>query len=343
MLLALDTAIGGQKPSAGDFYQDAGKIAVELKFEDIGTADIDRLAEEHRSKIKLLVHEGVIALEFTADVGERPKLNALQYFPNDDLLRNASETVKGMKAADLKGYIQTDMAAYADRLTEIRNLTEFRSRIEDIVAELPMEDKLAEYAPLTSGIPSSISSLLPEVIYIPAVKDLSEETRTKESAAFGKLMKAILTQIEKSQEFVRFQEAFADLNHLLNRDASTGEDKRIKELAWIENTLQNYLGEHFAEAQVTIRVGSPELKQVLSNAQIFVNDGVETPIEQKGDGIKRAMLFSLIRTYVDLQRKIKNEDESTATNVEIRPYLFLFEEPEWEQFRFVPADLAPIS
>lgn len=328
VLLALDMAMNGQKPATRDFYHNANCIVVEMTFDEVADDDLARLVDEHREKIRALVFHGSISLQYVAHKEERPTLNALQHFPQDEALRNADSLVTGKRGAELKTFIVEHYPKYAGQLEAVQNVTQFRAAIKEIITQLPAAEMVSGFAPLTTGMPNSITQLLPEIIYVPAVKDLSEETRTKETAAFGKLMKLILVQIENSEQFIKFQEAFTGLNKLLNRIPEEAEDNRIDDLSWIEGTLQKYLSEHFAEAGVSIRIGSPELKQVLSNAQIFVNDGVETPIEQKGDGIKRAMLFSLIRTYVDLQRKVRAKDQAGNPEQKIRPSLFLFEEPE---------------
>ena len=329
VLMAMDTAMGMQRPMPTDFYHDSDQMVVEMQIDGILETDLNRLVKEHKDKVRSYVFDNGVSLRYIANLHDKPKIEVLQKFPANEILRKAEEAVKGMRVPALKEFIAENLPDYADKFEDLKGITDFKERLLQIKDALPDEELTSEFAPLGTGIPTSITQLLPEVIYVPAVKDLGAETRTKESAAFGKLIKLILRQIEESEVFKKFQNSFAELNKLLNKSTSDEEeDKRISDLAWIESTLQKYLGEHFAETSVSIKIGSPELKHVLGNAEIYVDDGVETLIENKGDGIKRAMLFSLIRTYVDLQRKIGNKGKDKEEGTRIRPYLFLFEEPE---------------
>src|SRR5690606_7901044 len=73
---------------------------------------------------------------------------------------------------------------------------------------------------------------------------------------------------------------------------------------------------------------------------IYANDGVDGLIDTKGDGLRRAIVFSILRSYVDLKVQLAVDtpagDEADAApepaepRVEPAPasYLLLFEEPE---------------
>ncbi len=71
----------------------------------------------------------------------------------------------------------------------------------------------------------------------------------------------------------------------------------------------------------------PELKAILSSAEILVNDGVEGPIETKGDGLRRAIVFAILRTYVELSQPGAMSVEAQAELSHGR-HVLLFEEPE---------------
>jgi hypothetical protein len=108
----------------------------------------------------------------------------------------------------------------------------------------------------------------------------------------------------------------------------------------IESTVEKYVRESFADVALRIAIPPPELKTVFSSARIYANDGVDGLIDSKGDGLRRAIVFSILRSYVELKAKLataptKAEDaastpESAQPQVEPAPasYLLLFEEPE---------------
>ena len=67
---------------------------------------------------------------------------------------------------------------------------------------------------------------------------------------------------------------------------------------------------------------------MLSNATIVADDGVRGSVDNKGDGFKRAITFSILRSYVQLSQDStwkKDADEAKPTK---KKFLFLFEEPE---------------
>lgn len=180
--------------------------------------------------------------------------------------------------------------------------------------------------PLPTGIDRSISAMLPEPIYIQAVKDLADDTKTSESSPFGKILKILLDAIQPSlaDERELFEKLEAKLNRVILTNG-TVQDNRLPEVVTIEKTVERYLNESFKDVTINIKIPPPELKTVLSSAQIFANDGVEGIIDRKGDGLRRAIVFAILRSYVDLN----NREDLSATDASTRGnYLLLFEEPE---------------
>ncbi len=207
------------------------------------------------------------------------------------------------------------------------NQGNMREKIALLSESLPDDEKILDDLPLPTGIDRSISGMLPEPIYIPAVKDLADDIKTKEGTPFGRVLGILLKAIEPSlsEEKELFERLEAKLNRVILPDG-TLQDNRLSEVQMIEKTVEKYVQESFSNVTINIRIPPPELKTVLSSAQINANDGVEGPIETKGDGLRRAVVFSILRSYVDLKRR-----EDLVSNVgeegENR-YLLLFEEPE---------------
>lgn len=197
------------------------------------------------------------------------------------------------------------------------------------VEKLSLEELVLEDIPLPTGIDNSIRAILPEPIYIPAVKDLVDDLKTKEGASFGKLLNILLNVIE--EDLAEASETFETLRKKLNRiqqpDGSVS-DERMERVKRIESTIQANLKETFRDVRIELEIPPPEIKTVLSNASVLADDGVRGPVDNKGDGFKRAITFSILRTYVQLSqdkdwRKDVEDDKPTRER-----FLFLFEEPE---------------
>ncbi|STR23416.1 Predicted ATPase [Janthinobacterium lividum] len=181
-------------------------------------------------------------------------------------------------------------------------------------------------APLPSGIASSITALIPEAIYIPAVKNLTDDLKTTQSTSFGRLLSLLLDDM--TPDLAEVTASLGTLNRLFNRTIENGEqvDQRHAKVQNLESLVQSLLGKNFPAAKVELSVPPPDLKSILSSAQIYVDDGSRDLIDNKGDGIKRSLTFALLQAYVHqlAERHAAREDEKGIE----RPLLFLFEEPE---------------
>ncbi len=68
------------------------------------------------------------------------------------------------------------------------NQDAMRQKILEFADSLPDEQKTLVDLPLPTGIDKSIIPMLPDPIYIPAVKDLADDIKTTESTPFGKIL-----------------------------------------------------------------------------------------------------------------------------------------------------------
>ncbi len=216
-----------------------------------------------------------------------------------------------------------------------------KQKIQGLADSIPDTQKTATDYPLPTGIDKSIVSMLPDPIYIPAVKDLADDIKTTESTPFGKILAILLQAVEP--KLPDAQELFDELNSKLNRvylPDGTIVDRRLDEVKLIESTVEGYVRESFSDVDLRITIPPPELKTVFSSARIYANDGVDGPIDSKGDGLRRAIIFSILRSYVELKVRLAppstSPEEATlaaeATQPQVQPspatYLLLFEEPE---------------
>jgi putative ATP-dependent endonuclease of OLD family len=251
------------------------------------------------------------------------------------------ELMKGKKGKDISASVVHLFPEYKDHLGNLTTQKDVYAKLDEIIAELPLEQKELKLSPLPTGIENSITKFLPEPIYIAAVKDLKDDVKSKESATFGKLLSILMKFLENSQHFEKISQSFNELHALLNvvREAEQITDNRIDKLQKIEKQIGNFLSENFPKSKIEIDIPKPELKQVFANARILIDDGVRDIIETKGDGIKRAVTFALLRTYVEQLKEQKKEiaEAKKAEEVEAaepaeeineQPYIFLFEEPE---------------
>ena len=166
---------------------------------------------------------------------------------------------------------------------------------------------------------------LPEVLYIESTKKVNEETAisSKGKSIYNKIIeKIILRKIQNTeQSLTDFQDRIEAIRRKLNKFEA--QDNRFEIIKDIEVQLLQNLNKNINTEGLEIKFFTPNIRDFFSNSKIFINDGIHNSVEDKGDGLKRSLIFALFITYSNFLRGTIEEDGS-----EYRPFLFLIEEPE---------------
>lgn len=343
-LQALSLFFSGTKLAATHFFDESKPIRIAVTFEDITNADLARLADEHRTRVAGIVKNGRLVLVRTYDTTGKSSLLYNTLTPNDE--RFSSENIAALVKGGRPG--QAFVTKVVQKFPELKDIVDatmnrdaVKQKIQELADSLPDDQKTAADQPLPTGIDKSIEPMLPDPIYIPAVKDLADDIKTTESTPFGKILAILLQAVEPKLPDAKklFEELNAKLNRVQQPDG-TVVDGRLDEVKLIESTVEKYVRESFADVALRITIPPPDLKTVFSSARIYANDGVDGLIDSKGDGLRRAIVFSILRSYVELKAKLTpvatqveepaQAAEPAQPHVEPAPasYLLLFEEPE---------------
>jgi putative ATP-dependent endonuclease of OLD family len=343
-LQALTLFFSGTKLSPNHYFDESKPIRIAVSFDDITDADLARLADEHRPRVAGIVKNGRLTLVRTYDTSGKSTLVYNTLVPNDDRFSKESIAVlvKGARAG--QAFVNKVVELFPELngvIDATMNQDAVRQQIQKLADTLPDDQKISTDMPLPTGIDKSIEPMLPVPIYIPAVKDLADDIKTAESAPFGKILGILLLAVEP--KLPDAQHLFDELNTKLNRvqraDGSVV-DERLDEVKLIESTLESFVRESFADVALRIMIPPPELKTVFSSARIYADDGVDGLIDSKGDGLRRAIVFSILRSYVELKDKLTpvvTEAPTPALEADLEQpspqpapasYLLLFEEPE---------------
>jgi len=245
---------------------------------------------------------GVIAAEFTIEV----KLKGVQ----TNVSRMAEE-----HRTKLERYIVEDSI----RLKRVGTRT---PDLELSSYEIWSPAKTA-FTPLPTGIPNSIKQLLPEVIYIEAFKDPSEEAKGKSSAVLGKILKQILTAVT-AQIDIDVKDALEDALARINPAPLEGDgvDRRAEELIRVEADIRDRMREVFEDSDVRLQFQIPTFSEWLAQATMLLKDqGDWAPPESKGQGFQRALYLALLRVLAAVENVPVSESP-------IPHFLLLVEEPE---------------
>ena len=328
LLEAFVKFLKGQKLDSSDYYDESEEVVIAVRFDEVGEEDLQLLEEGHRNKVRQILEDGTLTLVRRFQLGESPVLRCKRSLPREEHLRETvyNEKFKGTKGAQIRE-ILTNEYPNVVQSNEVSNVTaqsKAKELIEQYVSNLPREEFVLDEADLPSGIPASVSALLPEPVFIEAVKDLSDDVKTTQQATFGKLLGILLEAI--APELGEVNELFYELEkrlNLLTQPDGNHSDERLPEVRRIENMIQQYLRETFADVGVELVIPPPDLKTVLGNAGVAVDDGVKGDSSTKGDGLRRAVTFAIFRSLAELSTE--GRENSIDRN---NRFLFLFEEPE---------------
>ena len=335
VLQAMSLFLSPVKLDSHHFFDPSKEMTVSIMFLDIEEADLMRLDEEPRERIRALTKNGELGLTRRFRFEGETELGYYTLLPKD---KNYSKEVvdAALKGKKTKGDISKAVATLiptraGDLPPDLSTQKDAKALIERWGDALPANEKGLQFKPIPTGAGFSITPLLPEDIYIPAVKDLRDDINLKQGSSFGKVLGILMDRIELklTEEAGLFEKLRAKLTRVEREGAI--EDNRLQEIQEIEATIQRFVRESFASIDLELEIPPPELKTVLSTARIFVNDGTKGPIDFKGDGLRRAVFFAILRTYVELnaeKKTIEEPVEAGAVRPSKRGYILLFEEPE---------------
>lgn len=330
LLQALLLFIEARKIQSDAFYDPTQAATVSVRLSELSDDDLALISNtEHRDRIKAILDNGSLTLVRRFETDGTTRLRWITRLPLDKRFEQSAidDLLKGKRpGSSLVSEVTGIFPEFKDRIDSKTNQSQVRDLIEELVRQIPDTEKTDRECDLPSGMDNTVRPLLPEPIYIPAVKDLADDVKTKDSTSFGKLLGILLSQI--TPQLKSAEETFKILNEQLNRiEQSDGTilDNRLEAVKTIESMIETYVKENFRAVTLNINIPPPEIKTVLSSAQIFANDGVRGELNSKGDGLKRAVTFAILRAYVELKRK---QDALGSKSTTSPGYLFLFEEPE---------------
>lgn len=108
------------------------------------------------------------------------------------------------------------------------------------------------------------------------------------------------------------------------KDAHTkafGDSGLLGILKSLESSITKILNEQYGEAEVKFNFGLPEIDNFFKTGDVIMSDnGISTPVSQKGTGMQRALALSLIQLYAEITNKSEGSIE--------KPIIFFIDEPE---------------
>lgn len=162
--------------------------------------------------------------------------------------------------------------------------------------------------------PTELKEFIPDTLYIPAFENIEKHTAYAKTNFFGMMLRNIFEKLEDNNDYKRFKNQYENLT---TRIFSPDANKRVKDITDFENSLTGYIQE-ILPTRVTLDFSVPEISEfMLKNFSIHLDDGVKTPVTGKGHGAQRAIIWALLRYFLD---NVKSSGDKET--------IFLVEEPE---------------
>jgi putative ATP-dependent endonuclease of OLD family len=329
VLHALQFVLEEKKLSVSDFRNKDLEASVVLRIEDIDEDDLSRVGEAHRERVASMIRHGALTLVRTQAAAATAESRYMDYAPMSDQWDDArlETAITGKKGANLRAAAVECEPRFADVLDTAPKISDVREQWRQFKQQLPEEDLMQVPTKFATGISAGMKPLLPSVIYIEAVKDATAEAKPTGSATFSKLLELLFTEVEDQLGDIEKQFAgiHSKLSRVLEVDGKAA-DKRLPAVKLIESTIERFVQNSFPDVKLQMNVPAPTLTTILSGAELTIDDGHLGMLASKGDGLKRTVLFAILRAYTELRGRGLGEEPAPASKR--HAYMLLFEEPE---------------
>lgn len=203
------------------------------------------------------------------------------------------------------------------------NKTSYRAGLERYLVENDVEYDQPELGETHAlGIAQNLLSALPELYLLPAITDYSDEIdRRSTSTVFRRLMADLSDRLLSTDpRHAELEDALKRVRALLNCVADEGAPERLQALGGVETSLRDVMKKLMPSvSSISLQVLVEPTKDIFARGvSIQVDDGVLTDVLDKGHGMQRSLVFSLLQMLIGRQR-----DGGAA-----RPIILAIEEPE---------------
>jgi predicted ATP-binding protein involved in virulence len=165
-----------------------------------------------------------------------------------------------------------------------------------------------------SGIDAPIRKLF-ETNFIWADTNPNDEAAFGATTICGNLLREIANSFTETDDYADYKSKF---NQIFNDPASG----LRRELLVIEQKVQQVFTDQFGAATISFHFDELKIDSFFKNTTINVNDGIETPMQEKGNGMQRAVALALLQVYAE--ELTKHPDDANLK----KPFFLFIDEPE---------------
>lgn len=166
---------------------------------------------------------------------------------------------------------------------------------------------------------SHFVNIFPEVIYIPAVKNASDEIKTTSDniKTLTTLYKEVIHSLEEYTEAETKTKALQD-------KINQHDDEKIK---YFESEIQSFLTD-ITSTKINFKVNVQPLAEFVSTSvnPLFNYNGIETELDFQGNGVQRTFIVSILKGFRKYKSRYATETKEQALCR--RQLIIAIEEPE---------------
>lgn len=163
------------------------------------------------------------------------------------------------------------------------------------------------------GIDAPFKTLF-ETNFIWADTNPNDEATFGSTTLCGLLLKEIAQAHINSPEYQIFRDSF---NQVFNSPTSN----LRQQIATIEQKVQRIFTEQFGQANIHFKFDELKIDSFFKNTSIFINDGVDIPMSEKGNGMQRSVALALLQVYAE---ELAHDEDQGQT----KPFYLFIDEPE---------------
>lgn len=165
-----------------------------------------------------------------------------------------------------------------------------------------------------SGIDAPVKKLF-ETNFIWADTNPNDEAAFGATTICGNLLREIANGFTETVEYADYKTKF---NQIFNDPASG----LRRDLLLIEQKVQQVFTDQFGAATISFHFDELKIDSFFKNTTININDGIETSMKEKGNGMQRAVALALLQVYAE--ELTKHPDDANLK----KPFFLFIDEPE---------------
>ena len=179
--------------------------------------------------------------------------------------------------------------------------------------KLELWDNRSQQYSNPAGIDASFKTLF-ETNFIWADTNPSDEATFGSTTLCGLLLKEIAKAHVSSDEYKKFQDSF---NNLFNTETSS----LRQQISVVEKKVQRIFSEQFGQADIRFKFDELKIDSFFKNTSTFINDGIDIPMSEKGNGMQRSIALALLQVYAE-------ESAHDPEQEQTKPFYLFIDEPE---------------